>query len=60
MSKIKSKLKQYARGNKKEDGTLLKDDDDEKEELEKDIILKAINMIGGKAFWVFMLVSYCS
>jgi hypothetical protein len=37
---------------------LIKDEDDEKEELDSGIILKAINTIGGKAFWFAMFMSY--
>lgn len=56
--KIQQKLKKFSRGKGKEEGKLMKDEDDEKEELEKSTIMKAVNTIGGKAFWAFMFMSY--
>ena len=55
---IQKKLKKFTRGKEEKDGKLVKDDDDEKEELDKGIIMKAVNTIGGKGFWLFMFLSY--
>jgi len=40
------------------DGKIMKDDDDEKEELQKGIIMKAVHNIGGPLFWIFLFSSY--
>jgi ABC-type proline/glycine betaine transport system ATPase subunit len=57
---VEEKLVKFTRGKQEKDGKLLKDEDDEKEELDKDIIMKAINTIGGKTFWFCMFMSYAA
>lgn len=34
------------------------DDDAKKEDLQKGIVMKAINTVGGKLFWFFMFCQY--
>ena len=61
MDKIKQKLQKFSRGKSEEEGKLIKDDDDKKEEeLDQDIIMKAVNTIGGKAFWFCMFLAYAT
>jgi hypothetical protein len=48
----------YSRGGNTEKGKLIQDEDDKKVELEKDIIMRAVKVIGGKVFWTFMFFSY--
>jgi hypothetical protein len=43
---------------KKESGALIKDNDTEKQELDPQVVMKAVNIIGGKLFWLLMLSSY--
>lgn len=58
---IKKKLDKFTRGKSEKDGKLLKDDDDEfKEELDKGMLLKAVQTIGGKCFWITMFLSYAA
>lgn len=57
-AQVAEKMKAFSRGKQEKDGKLVKDEDDEKEELEAGIIMKAINKIGGKAFWFAMFTSY--
>ena len=59
--KIQKKLEKFSRGKSEKDGKLKKDDDDEKdEELDRTILMKAVNTIGGKGFWIIMFLSYCA
>ncbi len=55
---IKNKLTKFSRGMGKEEGKLIQDEDAQKIELDPEVLKKAINKIGGKAFWTFMLISY--
>lgn len=55
---IKAKLLKISRGKSEQDGKMMKDDDDEKEELESGILMKAVKNIGGIAFWVLMFSAY--
>lgn len=32
------------------------DDDEKKEDLDKGILMKAINALGGKSFWAFIFI----
>ena len=50
----------YSRGQNEKTGKLIVDEDDKKVELEKDIIMRAVNVIGGKLFWFVMFISYLS
>ena len=55
---VKEKLVKISRGKDEADGKMMKDDDDEKEELESGILWKAVSNIGGGAFWVAMFTAY--
>ncbi len=56
--RITEQMNKFSHNKEEGDISLIKDEDDDKQDLDKDVIFKGINMIGGKAFWVVMLISY--
>lgn len=57
VSFVKEKLTKFAKS-KTTSTKLVKDDDNEKQVLDKEILYKAMRTIGGKLFWVMVFVTY--